>query len=145
MARLLVGYDGSPSAQRAFEHAVARAQAGGDEILLATIIPPSVRQSTINHMMPATLQLPDQVVRTFEENAALRLEEMAAEMAKLGIKIATEVRPGEAGVGILALADAEKATEIIIGHKAFEGPHLRLGHNAETILRGAKVPVTVVP
>lgn len=144
MARVLVGFDGSPAARRALDHAARRAVAAGDELVVATVIPASVRESTLGDMMPAGLGIPRGMSRTFHENAQLRLDELARELQATGAKVRTEVRMGEAAAEILRLAEESRATEIVIGHKAFEGPHLHLGSNAEGILRNAKVPVTVV-
>lgn len=144
MARVLVGFDGSPAAHRALDHAARRAAATGDELLVATIIPAAVRESTLGDMMPAGIGVPREMSRTFHENAQLRLDEVVRELKATGAKVRTEVRMGDAAAEILRLAEESKATEIVIGHKAFEGPHLLLGANAEGILRAAKVPVTVV-
>lgn len=145
MALLLVGFDGSPSARRALDHAAARAKANGDEILLVTVVPAAARESGLHRMLPAGLEMPPPLARTFEEGAASRLGEVVEELTKAGVKAHAEVVGGDAGAAVLALAASKGADEIIIGHKAYEGPHLRLGHNAEAILRGATVPVTVVP
>jgi len=143
VGRILVGFDGSPPARRALDHATRRAIASGDEIVIATIIPPQVKGSTLAGL--SGLDLPPIFSRTFEENARLRLDEIAADLKRAGAKVRTEVRTGSTPTTVLALADELEVGEIIIGHKAFEGPHLTLGHNADEILRGAKVPVTVVP
>jgi nucleotide-binding universal stress UspA family protein len=145
MGRVLVGIDGSAPSQRALEHAMRRVLTTGDELVLATIIPSSLKQSTLGNLMPAGLELPHAMSRTFQENAQLRLDELVTHLTKAGARVRSEVRMGEAPTEILRLADETEASEIFIGHKAFEGPHLMLGKNAEGILRNAKVPVTVVP
>lgn len=143
MGRVLIGFDGSQPSRRALDHAARRALAAGDEIFLATIIPEQVRGSSLAGL--TGLELPREMSRTFEESAITRLHEVATDLKKSGAKVETIVRTGSAAKVLLSLAVELQVAEIVIGHKAFEGPHMTLGHNADEILRGAKVPVTVVP
>lgn len=144
MAVIVVGFDGSPPARRALEHAAARSTEE-DEIVLVSVIPSAVRERSFAAMMPAGIELPPALDGTFEKRARDRLDELVAEHAKRGVKIRGEVRTGEPAATLLALAGELKAAAIVIGHKAFESKHLTLGHNADAILRGAQIPVTVVP
>jgi nucleotide-binding universal stress UspA family protein len=145
MARLLVGYDGSPPARRAFERALARAKAPGDEILVVSVIPPAVRGSSLSRMMPVGLELPGSLTGTFEDHARERLATLVAEARKAGAKVEGEVRAGSPVDAILAAAREHKADEIILGVKSYEGPEAGLGPNATEIAQKAKIPVTLVP
>lgn len=145
MARILVGFDGSPPSRRALQHAVTRSGAANDEMVILTVVPSSVRKSSLSAMMPAGIELPRSMNHTFEETARMRLDEVVVELGRQGVKVRGEVRAGEAAATLLALAAELGAEEIVIGHKSFEGPNFTLGPNADKILRGAKVPVTVVP
>lgn len=142
--RILVGYDGSPPSRRAFLHAVARAVAANDELLVLTVIPPAVRGSSLQRMMPAGIELPAAMSGTFEDNARSRLDSAVAEAAAAGVSAKAEVRAGEAAAAVLEAAAEWGAEEIVIGHKSYEGPDFTLGPNADAIVRGARVPVTVV-
>lgn len=144
MALILVGFDGSPPARRALDHAASRA-GPGDEILVVWAMDDNVRNRSFSSMMPAGVELPPEMGGTFEQRAKERLEEAIAEHAKRGAKIRGELRAGRPAPAVLGLADETRAALIVIGHKAYEGRHLTLGRNADEILRGAKVPVTVVP
>lgn len=145
MGRILVGFDGSPPSRRALDVASARAALSGDQLVLVTVIPAQVRASTLSDLVPAALDLPPEMRRTFEENARARLDELAAGLKAAGASVRAEVRVGRAGEALLAVAQELGVQEIVLGHKAFESPTHRLGPNAEHVLRHAKVPVTVVP
>lgn len=146
MARILVGFDGSPPSRRALQHAARRAAGASEvEIVLLTVVPASVRKSSLSAMMPAGIELPRSMSQTFEETARMRLDEVVAELGRQGVKVRGDVRAGDAAQTLLAFADELRADEIVIGHKSFEGPRFTLGPNADEILRHAKVPVTVVP
>lgn len=146
MARLLVGYDGSPPSTRALEHALARAAEGNHELHVLTVLPESVRRSSLAAMMPAGIELPPELSSTFEENARKRLLDTLEE-GRRGRKLALHghVMAGPAAATLLRAAVELKATEIVIGRKSYEGPEFTLGRNGNEILRGASVPVTVVP
>ncbi len=145
MARLLVGYDGSPPARRAFERALARATGMGDEMIVVSVIPPTVSKSSLARMMPAGVELPETMAGTFEDHTRQRLAEVIAEARKAGAKAEGEVRKGSPVEAILAAARDHKATEILLGVKSYEGPEADVGPNASQIAQLANVPVTLVP
>lgn len=143
MARIVVGYDGSPPARRALDHAVAR-RLEGDELHLVSALPPSVRNTSLASMMPAGIELPPQLGATFLERAKARMDEVVAELSKRGVKATGHVRLGEPAEALLALAVEVQADLVVIGHKSYQGG-AALGPNASAIVRQARVPVTVVP
>lgn len=145
MALLLVGYDGSPPARRAFERALARATGMGDEILVLAVIPASVRKSSLSKMMPAGVELPQPLAGTFEDHMRERVDEVVAEARKAGAKASGEIRAGSAVDAILAAARESNADEILLGVKSYEGPEAEVGPNASEVAQRAKVPVTLVP
>jgi nucleotide-binding universal stress UspA family protein len=145
MARLLVGYDGSPPSRRAFDRALVRAKDAGDELVVVAVIPPSVRGSSLARMMPAGIELPRPLSGTFEDHTRERMDEVMAEARKAGVKVEGEVRAGSTVDAILAAAHEHKADEILLGVKSYEGPEAEVGPNATEIARKANVPVTLVP
>ncbi|HUR69510.1 MAG TPA: universal stress protein [Candidatus Thermoplasmatota archaeon] len=145
MGLVLVGFDGSPSSRRATELAARRSRAHGDELALVTVVPRQVIDSSLADLMPAGFQLPPELSRTFHENARTRLEEVAAALRQGGAKVQTHVRAGDAGATLLQMSEELHAAELVIGQKAFEDPRQPMGRNAALVLRGAKVPVTIVP
>lgn len=145
MSKLLVGYDGSAPSRRAVDHAAALARMQDHEIVLLTVIPAQVRGSSLNSMMPAGLALPQPMSRTFEEGARSRLEELAAQLSASGVKVSAQVRAGETVEELIRLAGELRVSEIVIGHKSFEGAHVPVGPNAQQIVERAQVRVTLVP
>lgn len=145
MARLLVGFDGSPPSRRALDYALRRAELTKADLVLLNVLPPQVRDSSLAGMMPAGIELPPALSGTFLDRARERLDETVREAHKRGVQATGLVVLGETAPALLAAVDEVKATEIVIGHKSYEGPDHTLGPNADAILRGAKVPVTVVP
>lgn len=132
MSRLLVGYDGSPAARRAVEHAAALARQQGAELVLVTVIPPQVRGSSLSSMMPAGLVLPPDLARTFEQNAQIRLDEIATQMKAAGIRVRTEVRAGETVDALVRAIADHGASELVLGNKSFEDPSVHVGPNAQS-------------
>src|SRR5205823_5173933 len=87
VARILVGFDGSEPSRRALDFAVARAKLSGDEVVVLTVIPPSVANSSLARMMPAGLELPPPMAKTFEESARQRIEDVVKEKQPSGVKL----------------------------------------------------------
>lgn len=144
MARILVGYDGSAPSRRALQWALDRAKSTGDEIVLVTAIPTAVAKSSLNQMMPAGLELPEPLGKTFEENAKARLEDVMKEFAMHGVRMSGVVRPGEPGKAFLDAVKEFGAAEIVIGHKSFETGEMTLGPVAERLVKQMPATVTVV-
>ena len=144
MGILLVGFDGSEPSRRALEHAVRRAKLAGDEVVLLNVIPPSVAKSSLSAMMPAGIELPPPLARTFEENARDRLQDVVRAYAEQGVKLRAEVRAGEAVQALVDAAHELRADEVVIGHKSYEKGELKLGPIAEGLVRHLPATVTVV-
>lgn len=143
MGRVLVAFDGSEPSRRALDHAVSRAKAG-DELVLLNIIPPSVAGSSLSGMMPMGVELPPPLTRTFEENARQRLADVISQYARQGVRMRGEVRAGDAAQTILAAARELSADEVVIGHQSYESAEMRLGPVAERLVQLLPRIVTVV-
>jgi nucleotide-binding universal stress UspA family protein len=143
--RVLVGFDGSPSARRALDRAVARVRDGHGDLLVVSVIPEGARRSSIARMMPAGVELPPPLAGTFEEHTVARLEAVVEAARKAGVEARSELRVGEPVEAILAAALAFKADEILLGAKSYEGPEAEVGPNASEIAARSKIPVTLVP
>src|SRR5262249_31985493 len=120
------------------------AKALGDDIVLLTAIPAGVAKSSLSRMMPAGVELPPAMGKTFEANARERLEDVMSQHAKEGVKMSAVVRQGEPGHVFMEVAHEVGASEILIGHKSFEKEPLPLGPIAERLVRHMPATVTVV-
>lgn len=142
-AKIVVGLDGSDSAGRALAHAAKLAGLIGDcEIIAAHVVDWS----------PFTLQ-------TAEENAERhkRCEQEIAEATRTvldpvlqdvrgqGLRVRGVVEHGQVAEVLNQIASEHGADHIVIGRSAGGGLAERLfGSTAESIVRNAIVPVTVV-
>ena len=95
-------------------------------------------------MMPAGVELPPPMAKTFEQSARDRLDEVVREKRASGVKLRPEVRSGEALHVFLETAKELGVSEIVIGHKSFEKEALQLGPIAERLVRQMPATVTVV-
>lgn len=144
MPRVLVGIDGSPPSHRALEHAITQAKGSGHEIVLLTVIPEAVRNSSLGTLIPAGLELPPELSRSFEETARLRLDGLAEQIKGAGVKVRAELRSGSIVEEFLRTADELDAVEIVIGQKSYDPKRAGHGPNASAIAERAKVRVTFV-
>lgn len=144
MARVIVGYDGSAPSKRALAWALDHASARGDEIILLTVIPSAVAKSSLSHMMPAGLELPAHMGKTFEENARARLEEVILEHAAKKVKMQALVKQGDPAKAFTDAVKESGASDVVIGHKSFEQEVTPLGLIAERLVRQMPATVTVV-
>jgi nucleotide-binding universal stress UspA family protein len=141
MARVLVGYDGSDPSKRALAWALARLKPE-DEIVLLTVLPKSVATSSLSKMMPAGLELPPTLAKSFEENARERLDEVARQHP--GVKMKADVRKGDPAQAFMDAVRDFSAQEVVIGHKSFESEDIELGPVAQRLVDALGATVTVV-
>lgn len=144
MGKILVGFDGSEPSRRALDHALARAKMSGDHVVLLTVIPDSVKDSSLAGMMPAGVELPASMTKTFEQSARERLDEIMREFAKTGVTLTGEVRTGEVLRVFLEATKDVGAHEIVIGNRSFEKAATQLGPIAERLVKHMPATVTVV-
>lgn len=140
-----MGYDGSDPAKRALEWALQRAKPLGDEVVLLTVIPASVANSSLSKMMPAGLELPAPLAKTFEDNARERLDEVLKEHASDGVKLEAHVlKSNDPAKAFMEAIRQFGANAIVIGHKSFEKEQVELGPIAERLVKHMPATVTVV-
>ncbi|MFA5861968.1 MAG: universal stress protein [Candidatus Thermoplasmatota archaeon] len=144
MGRVIVGYDGSDPSKRALAWALEHAALRGDEVILLTVIPSAVAKSSLLHMMPAGLDLPQNMGKTFEENARIRLDEVMLEHGKNNVKMQGVVKQGDPANAFMDAVREFSAASVIIGHKSFEYGEIQLGPIAERLVKHMPATVTVV-
>jgi len=138
---ILVPVDGSPQSERALEHALAEFPEA--EITVLNVIDPA--SAAYDSPMAAG---PVGVEEWYEnaEEAAENLFETARERAREhGTDVASTTEVGQPARTITDYADAESVDQIVIGSHGRSGvTRILLGSVAETVVRRAPCPVTVV-
>ena len=141
--KIVVGYDGSDSAERALKFAVEKAKARGGSLVVAHVL----------EWSPYSFLTPEEI----EERHKRRREELArAEEALLKpvmAKLAKDKVPAEAvmkygGVTdtLIAIATETGSSQIVIGRTGDREFSARIfGSVAGSLAQSAPVPVTIVP
>jgi nucleotide-binding universal stress UspA family protein len=145
MKRLLVAYDGSEASNKAIDIAV-QCSTPDDELVLLTVIPAALVESTFTNMLLPTIDLSTVVTPgTFKEKAMENLGKLAKELeGKIG-KVDVAVEAGDPADEILLVAKKYDSDIILIGYKGYgkEGRFL-LGSVTDKVVRHASRSVLVV-
>jgi nucleotide-binding universal stress UspA family protein len=137
-ARALVGFDGSPSSQRALERGLQLATEHGCKLTVVTV------EAHLPHYA-ATVGEMDEERRREEQQAHRVLTEASALAAERGVTIHSTVRIGHAAQEILRAAAEAEAEVILLGHSGHSGVWGRfLGSTAEKVSRHASCSVLLV-
>jgi nucleotide-binding universal stress UspA family protein len=145
MKRLLVAYDGSEASTKAIDMAV-QCSTLDDELVLLTVIPAALVESTFTNMLLPTIDLSTVVTPgTFKEKAMENLGKLAKDLeGKIG-KVDIAVEAGDPADEILLVAKKYDSDIILIGYKGYgkEGRFL-LGSVTDKVVRHASRSVLVV-
>jgi nucleotide-binding universal stress UspA family protein len=145
MKRLLVAYDGSEASNKAIDVAI-QCSTPDDELVLLTVIPAALVESTFTNMLLPTIDLSTVVTPgTFKEKAMENLGKLAKELeGKIG-KVDVAVEAGDPADEILLVAKKYDSDIILIGYKGYgkEGRFL-LGSVTDKVVRHASRSVLVV-
>lgn len=137
--RVLVAFDGSPPATRAARFA-AEHFADADILLVTVVDPYDSLHGAYGGVDLFGSQRPDDT----HEEAMADLEEVV-ELFDDTSSVTTEVGMGRPAHTILDYAEKNEVDHIVLGSHGREGAErVLLGSVAETVLRRASVPVTVV-
>ncbi len=140
---IVVGYDGSKSAERALEFAAARAKSQGETVTVAHVL----------EWSPYTFLTPEEL----EERHARRTEEMARaesmviapvleKLAAQGVDATADIKYGHIADTICQIASDKDAAQVVIGRTGHSKLASRLfGSVAGTLAQASPVPVTIVP
>lgn len=132
----LVGYDGSPSSQRAFQTAIALARCGHGRVRVVSVL-----QVTEGGADACALMMADASAQRSQE----LLDELVAMEPDARDLVDVEVTHGSPGDVLLSQVQQHEADHIVIGHTE-RGTLARwlLGSVSSDVLARAHVPVTVV-
>ncbi len=145
MKRLLVAYDGSEASTKAIDVAM-QCSTHDDELVLLTVIPAALVESTFTNMLLPTIDLSTVVAPgTFKEKAMENLGKIAKQLEGRVSKVDIAVEAGDPADEILLVAKKYDSDIILIGYKGYgkEGRFL-LGSVTDKVVRHASRSVMVV-
>ncbi|UCD14130.1 MAG: universal stress protein [Thermoplasmatales archaeon] len=145
MKKLLIAYDGSEASTKAIDVAL-KCSNKEDEVILLTVIPAALVESTFTNMLLPTIDLKSVVKSgSFKEKAMKKMNEIAKQMEGKISKVDTVVESGDAADEILLTSKKHEADIIVIGYKGYgkEGRFL-LGSVTDKVVRHASKSVLVV-
>jgi nucleotide-binding universal stress UspA family protein len=145
MKRLLVAYDGSEASTKAIDLAI-QCSTHDDELVLLTVIPAALVESTFTNMLLPTIDLSTVVTPgTFKEKAMENLGKIAKDLEGKLSKVDIAVEAGDPADEILLVAKKYDSDIILIGYKGYgkEGRFL-LGSVTDKVVRHASRSVLVV-
>lgn len=140
---IVVGYDGSDSAQRAVDFAVSTAKAQGKAIIVAHVL----------EWSPYSFLTPDEIEERHKRRAeelqraeSALLEPLVAKLKDSGVEVKTALKYGHIAETLVKIAKDASATHIVIGRTGHSMLESRLfGSVAGTLAQAAPAPVTIVP
>jgi nucleotide-binding universal stress UspA family protein len=145
MKRLLVAYDGSEASTKAIDVAM-QCSTHDDELVLLTVIPAALVESTFTNMLLPTIDLSTVVTPgTFKEKAMENLGKIGKQLEGKVSKVDIAVEAGDPADEILLVAKKYDSDIILIGYKGYgkEGRFL-LGSVTDKVVRHASRSVMVV-
>lgn len=136
--RIVLAHEGSPAGERALlyvEH-LARSEEAEVIVVHAFEVPARYLSTDAYRELHAS----------FEKASWEVVDDAMQELQKAGASVRGEVREGAAAEGILAVAEAESASLIVLGTRGpSSAAELLLGSTSTEVLRHARCPVLVVP
>lgn len=140
---IVVGYDGSESANRALDFAVDRAKAQGGSVLIAHVL----EWSPYSFLTPTELE--ERHKRRNEELARAQgavIDPAIARCKDAGIPVEGTVKYGHIAEVICDIAREASAGQVVIGRTGHSSLSSRIfGSVAGSLAQAAPVPVTIVP
>jgi len=145
--KILLPIDNSESSERAGEYAISAADADGADIIVLHVIDTyylnSLPQSDLREKLDKEFREEGrEAVKRFEK----RIEDEKCSGNCKNVELITMIEEGKPEEVISKVADLEGVDEIIIGKSGKRGlERVFMGSTTERVVRGAKVPVSVIP
>lgn len=108
LKKILVAYDSSASAEKAFDFALELAKPFGASVSVLSVARPPE---------PATMVETDAVLESAIEHFAEHYRSLQARAKEFGVKLTTKVLVGHPAEQIVHAADEERADLIVMGHR----------------------------
>jgi nucleotide-binding universal stress UspA family protein len=141
---IVVGTDGSPSANIAVAHASALATQLGGEVHVVCSYQTRLAGGWVGALGDVTL-----AELTAVEQARAHAEEIVAaartQLEGLGLSVRTHVRPDEPAHALVAVADTTRARMIVVGSQRMSGARRVLGSVPNRVSHRAHCAVLIVP
>jgi nucleotide-binding universal stress UspA family protein len=134
--KMLVGYDGSVTSDKATESALALAQSLDSKVLLFAVARPPE---------PATMVEVDAMLDDAREHFEAQFKKIVQRAKELGVELQTDIAVGHPVEQIVHRAEIDHVDLIVLGRRGkskFE--RMLVGSTAEKVLRYAHCPVMVV-
>ena len=147
MKKILLPVNNSGSAERAGEYAISTSGFEGADIIVLNVIDTYYLNSLAQRDLREKL---DKEFREEGKDALEKYEKKIEEKQCAGncknVKLITMIKEGKPEDIILKTAEEEEVDEIIIGKSGKDQiERFFMGSTTERVVRGAKVPVSVVP
>lgn len=141
--KFAVGIDGSEAAKRALDFAVAHAKAHGGTVVLIHVL----EWSPYSFLTPSELE--ERHKRRQEEldrASAWVVTPIIDALKKDGVAVETVIKYGHIADTLAEVAEANGATQIVIGRNGHSGIGSRVfGSVAGSLVQNSPVPCTIVP
>lgn len=138
--RVLVPTDGSDTAKRAVDHAVAIADAFDGELHALSVVDVAAVGGEMEAVPTRSL------IEALTERAEAAVEAVAERGSDAGVEVVTEVQQGFPGSGVLRYAREHEVDIVVMGTHGRTGlGRVLLGSTTERLVRRAEMPVCAVP
>lgn len=139
---IVVGTDGSKTANRAVRKASELAQLCSARLHVVTAFRPATDMAVVGPMGAALTDAADDPVPT---DIIGMLDALKKELSAEGLSVTVHAVPGRAADAILDLAEAEQADAIVVGNRGVQGSRPTLGSVPLNLLQHAHCAVIVFP
>jgi nucleotide-binding universal stress UspA family protein len=138
--RILLPLDGSPMAEQALPHAIAQAEQLGAMLILLRVLEP------LPHVRGMSAADIDSIKQQTREWAQEYLDQLIADVRNRGISASAAIVEGGPNATILQFAEKNRVDLIVICSRGRSGlSRWLMGSVADRVVRGATVPVLLVP
>ena len=144
--KILVPLDGSELAERALEPAIRIAEKFGGEVILLRVAVPETMLVGLACLTPQPYEVYDADLWRDQEEAQAYLSGITTRWAAAQVPVRTEVISGTPPEMIVEAAQEAGADLVVMSTHGRSGlSRLIYGSVAEAVLRGARVPVLLIP
>ncbi len=144
--KILVPLDGSALAERALEPAIRLARQFGGEITLLRVVVPEPVLVALPGLSPRPYDVYDAELRRDQEEAGAYLSGLKLQWHGAGVAIHAEVLSGTPAEMIVDVAQGRAVDLIVMSTHGRSGVNrLLYGSVAEAVLRGAHLPILLIP